>query len=422
MALWCDNLLTAEDFRRAARRRLPRLFFDYIDGAAGDEITARRNADAFAEIALHPRALRDVSDRTLRSRFLGGSFDLPLVLGPIGSLGMFRAGAETDAIRTAHRFGIPLCLSAFAMTAPEDMPEPPRPGDAWQLYVLTDRGRTGAIIDRIAEAGFDTLVVTVDTAVSGLRERDIRNGLRRITRPSPAMLWDMARRPHWLLDLARTWPPRIGLARDWPEAGSSYLEQAAFLAGQIDSSFDLRGLEWLRSRWKGRLVVKGILHPDDARLCVNVGANAIVVSNHGGRQLDGAPATIMALPAIADAVTGRVELLLDGGIRRGGDVVKALSLGADACLLGRAYAFALAAASEAGLAALLEHLRAEIDTTVALIGRVSLTELRSDDVALCGPYKTVPISGRPGPGGPDASGARTTSSNCTCQVVLAEHF
>ncbi|WP_347312840.1 alpha-hydroxy acid oxidase [Defluviimonas sp. SAOS-178_SWC] len=379
MARRRDNLLTAEDFRRAARRRLPRLFFDYIDGAAGDEITARRNADAFAEIALHPRALRDVSDRTLAARFLGSSFDLPLMLGPIGSLGMFRAGAETDAVRTAHRFGIPLCLSAFAMTAPEDMPEPPRPGDAWQLYVLKDRGRTGAIMDRIAEAGFDTLFVTVDTAVSGLRERDIRNGLRRITRPNAAMLADMALHPRWLLDFARIWPPQMGVARDWSGAGRSYLEQAAFLAGQIDPSFDGRGLDWLRARWKGRLVVKGILHPDDARLCLDAGADALVVSNHGGRQFDGAPATISALPAIAEAVAGRIGVLLDGGIRRGGDVVKALTLGADACLLGRAYAFALAAAGEAGLVALLGHFRAEIDTSTALLGKVSVADLRSGD-------------------------------------------
>lgn len=376
-----NDLLTTEDFRRAARSRLPRLFFDYIDGAAGDEITARRNCEAFAQIALQPRALRDVSDRTPGSRFLGGSFDLPLMLGPIGSLGMFRAGAETDAIRTAHQFGIPVCLSAFAMTAPEDLPEPPRPGDAWQLYVLKDRGRTGAIVDRIAEAGFTTLFVTVDTAVSGLRERDIRNGLRRITRPNPAMLADMARHPRWLLDLVRVWPPQMGIASGWPEAGRSYLEQAAFLAGQIDPSFDRRGLDWLRARWKGRLVVKGVLHPDDARLCLDAGADAIVVSNHGGRQLDGAPATIAALPAIAAAVAGRAEVLLDGGVRRGADVVKALSLGADACLLGRAYVFALAAAGEAGLAACLDHLWQEFDTALALLGKVSPADLGPKDVS-----------------------------------------
>lgn len=381
MARLRDDLLTAEDFRRAARRRLPRLFFDYIDGAAGDEVTSRRNCEAFERIMLQPRALRDVSERNLGTRFLGGSFDLPLMLGPIGSLGMFRADAEADAVRVAHRFGIPACLSAFAMTAPEDMPEPPRPGDAWQLYVLKDRGRTEAIVDRIAEAGFRTLFVTVDTAVSGLRERDIRNGLRRITRPNPAMLCDMVAHPRWLLDLVRVWPPQMGIARGWPEAGRSYLEQAAFMAGQIDPSFDRRGLEWLRARWKGRLVVKGILHPDDARHSLDAGADAIVVSNHGGRQLDGAPATIEALPAIAEAVAGRAEVLLDGGIRRGGDVIKALSLGADACLLGRAYAFALAAAGEPGLTALLEHVRAEIDTALALLGRVSPADLRSGDTA-----------------------------------------
>ncbi len=381
MARRRDDLLTAEDFRRAARRRLPRLFFDYIDGAAGDEITARRNCGAFAQIALHPRALRDVADRTCGSRFLGGSFDLPLMLGPIGSLGMFRAGAETDAIRTAHRFGIPVCLSAFAMTAPEDVPEPPRPGDAWQLYVLKDRGRTEAILDRIAAAGFGTLFVTVDTAVSGLRERDVRNGLRRITGPSPAMLADMASHPRWLLDLVRVWPLHMGLARGWPEAGRSYLEQAAFLAGQIDPSFDRRGLDWLRGRWKGRLVVKGVLHPDDARHCLDAGADALVVSNHGGRQLDGAPATIAALPAIVAAVAGRAEVLLDGGVRRGGDAVKALSLGADACLLGRAYVFALAAAGEAGLAVCLGHLRQEIDTALALLGKVSPADLGPEDVS-----------------------------------------
>lgn len=381
MARRCDDLLTAEDFRRAARRRLPRLFFDYIDGAAGDEITARRNADAFAEILLHPRPLRDVSDRTLGTRFLGGSFDLPLMLGPIGSLGMFRAGAETDAVRTAHCFGIPVCLSAFAMTAPEDVPEAPRPGDAWQLYMLKDRGRTGGMVERIASAGFDTLFVTVDTAVSGLRERDIRNGLRQIVRPDAAMLADMARHPRWIFDLARSWPPRMGLAGDWPEAGRSYLEQAAFLAGQIDPSFDWRGLEWLRARWKGRLVVKGILHPDDVRLCLDAGADAIVVSNHGGRQLDGAPATIKALPAIAEAVAGRAGVLLDGGVRRGADVVKALSLGANSCLLGRAYVFALAAAGQPGLAAFLDHLRREIDTAIALLGKVSPADLGPEDVS-----------------------------------------
>jgi isopentenyl diphosphate isomerase/L-lactate dehydrogenase-like FMN-dependent dehydrogenase len=364
-------MLTADACRAAARRRLPRLFFDYIDGAAGDELTARRNRDAFDQILLQPRALRDVSAHTTDSRFLGGGFSMPVMLGPVGSLGMFRHGAEICAMRTARRLGIPLCMSAFALAAPEEIPGGAREGDAWQLYVLKDRERTAALIERIAAAGIGTLFVTVDTAVSGLRERDIRNGLRRVTRPGPGMLTDMALHPRWLLDLARMGSPQMGLARGWPEAGRSYLQQAAWLAGQIDPGFDLRGLEWLRARWPGRLVVKGILHPDDARASLDAGADAIVVSNHGGRQLDGAPATLTALPAIADAVAGRAEVLIDGGIRRGTDVVKALALGADACLLGRAYAFALAAGGQRGLSAYLDHLRLEIATTLALMGECS---------------------------------------------------
>lgn len=373
--------LTFDDFRRAARRRLPALFFDYIDGAAGAETTARRNVAAFGALALQQRALRDVSARDLSADFLGARIDMPLALGPIGSLGMFRAEAEGAAVRVARRFGIPVCLSAFAMTAPEEFSSPPGPGDGWQLYVLKDRGRTGAIVDRIAAAGFPALYVTVDTAVSGLRERDLRNGLRTVTRPGPRLILDMASHPRWLIDLARIWPPRMGLARDWPEAGGSYLGQAAFLAGQIDASFDVTGLDWLRARWKGRLVVKGILHPDDARTCLDAGADAIVVSNHGGRQLDGAPATLTALPAIAEAVGGRIEVLFDGGIRRGTDIVKALALGADACLLGRAYAFALTAGGEAGLAACLTHLGLELETTLALLGVRSPRDLGPEALA-----------------------------------------
>jgi isopentenyl diphosphate isomerase/L-lactate dehydrogenase-like FMN-dependent dehydrogenase len=370
-----DNLLTADDFRARARRRLPAMFFDYIDGAAGDETTARANRDAFGHITLRPRVLRDVTARSTAAGFLGQRFDLPLMLGPIGSLGMFRAGAETAAMACARRFGIPFCLSSFCMTAPEELPQPPRPGDAWQLYVLKDRARTGEIIDRVAAAGFDTLFVTVDTAVSGLRERDIRGGLRRLTRPGPGMLADMITHPRWLVDLARGWPPQMGLARAWPETGGTYLAQAAFLSEGIDPGFDLRGLDWLRKRWPGRLVVKGVLDPDDALLCADAGADAIVVSNHGGRQLDGVSPTIAALPAIADAVGGRIGVLADGGITRGTDVVKALALGADACLLGRAYVFALAGAGETGLERLLGHMRNEIDTALALLGEVSIGDL-----------------------------------------------
>lgn len=349
---------------------MPRILFDYLDGGAGGETTMEANIADLARLPLAPRALRDVSARRLEARFLGGCHALPVMLGPVGSLGLFRAGAEAAAFHVAQRIGIPACLSAFAVTPPERLPGP-SVANAFQLYMLKDRGRTEAIVERVAAAGLGTLFVTVDTAVSGIRERDLRNGLRRITRPDLRILADLAAHPRWGLDMLRHGFPAMMLADGWPQAGRSYLAQAAFLAGQIDPAFDRKGLDWLRARWRGRLVVKGVLCPEDALIAVDGGADAIVVSNHGGRQLDGAGSTIQALPAVAQAVAGRAEILFDGGIRRGSDVLKALLHGADACLLGRAYAYALAAGGAAGLEVFLQRLTAELDAAMALCGMTS---------------------------------------------------
>lgn len=229
----------------------------------------------------------------------------------------------------------------------------------------------------MAACGFDTLVVTVDTAVSGIRDRDQRNGLRRLSRPDLRILCDILTHPRWLFDIARTHPARMAMAEGWPEAGRSYLAQAGFLAGQIDPTLDWNDLAWLRARWRGRLVVKGILTAEDAVACVDQGADGIVVSNHGGRQLDGVASSITALESIAKAVAGRTEILFDGGIRRGGDVIKALALGASACLLGRAYVYGAVVGGEAGIAAVLAALRAEAETTLALMGLRSISELRA---------------------------------------------
>ena len=346
-----------EDFRRAARRRLPRLFADYIEGGASGEVTLAANTADFDRIALRPRVLRDVSARDLSADFLGAHHALPLMLGPVGSLGLFRAGAETAAFRAAAKAGVPACLSSFAVTRPEALMPVLGNCAAFQLYVLKDRGRTAAILDRVAAAGFGSLLVTVDTAVSGIRERDIRNGLRQLSRPDARMLADFATRPRWLADMARVHPVHMALAEDWPEAGRSYLAQAAFLAGQIDPTLDPAGLAWLRDRWKGRLV--------------------IVVSNHGGRQLDGVESSLRALGSVARSTAGRIELLFDGGIRRGGDIARALALGASACLLGRAYVWGAAAGGEAGVAAVLAALSAELDATLALLGLRSVAELRA---------------------------------------------
>lgn len=371
---------SVDDFRLAAQRRLPRILFDYLEGGAGGETTMAANIADFASIRLTPRGLRDVSVRSLERQFLGVRHAMPVMLGPVGSLGLFRFGSEAAAFRAAHRAGLGACLSSFAVTPPEDLPR--RDGaNAFQLYVLKDRGRTEAIIDRVAAAGFATLFVTVDTAVSGIRERDIRNGLRRIARPDARIMADLARHPRWCMEMVRHGLPDMMLAKDWPEAGKGYLAQAAFLAGQIDPALDKNGLEWLRARWSGRLVVKGVMCAQDARLAVDCGADAVVVSNHGGRQFDSSCSTIQALPEVVDALAGEAEILLDGGVRRGGDVLKALLCGADACLLGRAYAYALAAAGEAGLDAWLQLLAAELDADAALCGFPSLAEITTQDKA-----------------------------------------
>jgi isopentenyl diphosphate isomerase/L-lactate dehydrogenase-like FMN-dependent dehydrogenase len=369
-----------DDYRRAAARRLPRILFDYLEGGASGEVTLAANRDDLRRIRLRPAVLRDVATVGLGCTVLGARQSMPLMLGPIGSLGGFRGGGEAAAFRAARAAGIPACLSSFSVTPPERLldggPGAAMPAaNAFQLYVLRDRGRTAALLDRVRQAGFGTLVVTVDTAVSGVRERDLRNGLRRLARPGPAILADFLRHPAWLADQMRAGPLRMFLAEDWPEAGRSYMEQAGFLARQIDPSLSWRDLDWLRARWPGPLVVKGILTPEDARQAVAAGAQAVVVSNHGGRQLDGAASSIRALPGVVAAVAGGAEVLFDGGIRRGGDVAKALALGASACLLGRAYVYGLVAAGEAGVADVLRLLGDDLRVTLALMGLTDVAAL-----------------------------------------------
>lgn len=369
-----------EDFRHAARRRLPKIFFDYIDGGASAETTLKANITDLGRLRLRPQVLRNVADRRLDADFLGARHALPLMLGPVGSLGLFRADGESAAFRAARTARIPACMSSFAVTRPEILMPLLGPGAAFQLYVLKDRDRTEAILERVAACGVEILFVTVDTPVSGIRERDIRNGLRVLSRPNARMIADFLAHPSWLADMIRAGPIQMTLAEGWPEAGRGYLAQAAFLAGQIDPSFDESGLAWLRSRWRGRLIVKGVLTAADALRCVDHGADGIVVSNHGGRQLDDVSSSIAALADIAPALAGRTEILFDGGIRRGSDVIKALALGASACLLGRAYVYGAAAYGETGVLGVLASLRAEMDTALALMGMKTIDELRAAGV------------------------------------------
>lgn len=366
------------DARLAAKRRLPKIFFDYIDGGSSAEETLAASTGDFRSWQLEQRVLAGVQPRQLATDFLGRRNALPFMLGPVGFLGLFAGKGEILAARAAHAADIPSCLSNFSIASLTDLRQAGCSGPLhFQLYVLKDRGLAETFVAAAEEAGVDTLFLTVDTAVTGVRERDARNGFRAVTRIGPRMGFGMALRPAWCLDMIRAGTPGVGAVRGRTEFGAGILEQAATLSRLIDPALSWDDVAWLRQRWKGRLVIKGILHADDALRARDAGADAIVVSNHGGRQLDGAPSTIAVLPEIVDALDGTLEVLIDGGFRRGTDIIKAIALGASGVMLGRAYAFAVAAGGEAGVSRAIDLLRGEIDVTLALMGLSSVDELKA---------------------------------------------
>lgn len=351
------------------------MFFDYIDGGSYAEATLRANADGFAAYTLRPQVLRDVARRDLSVSVLGQRQALPLILGPVGFSGMFWRHGEVAANQAAATAGIPYCLSMMSICPLEQVAAAaPRP--VWfQSYILRDRGLSRAITDRAVACGVSVLVLTVDTAVSGLREKDVANGFRLARKLSPSATLDLARHPGWCLRIAGRGMPRLGNFA--ATGGATLMAQASEVTANIDPSLTWTDVARLRAQWQGRLVIKGIMTPDDAARAADAGADAVVVSNHGGRQLDHAPASVSALRPIVDRLAGRAEVLLDGGIRRGSEVAKALALGADAVLLGRAYAYGLAAAGKAGVARAIALIAAELDVTLALMGFASVAELRA---------------------------------------------
>jgi L-lactate dehydrogenase (cytochrome) len=364
-----SRIACIEDLRRAARRRLPSAIFDFVDGGASDEASLRANREDFERLCLAPKALTDVSKRDLATTLLGEPISMPLVIAPTGLAGLLSRKGEVAEARAAEAAGIPYCLSQMAASSVEEVDRATRKPFWFQSYLLKDRAINAALMDRAVKAGCNVLVLTVDTKVQGMRERDIRNGF---TVP-PRVTWrnalDFARRVRWLADVALG--PRVTFAN---LAGSvlgrgDIVSIARFAAEQYDVTLDWSDLEWVRARWKGRLAIKGIITVEDARKATHYGADAIIVSNHGGRQLDGASSPIAVLPDIAEAVGDRVELILDGGVRRGSDIVKALALGAKACMAGRPFLYGLAAGGERGVRQAIELLRSELDNTLALLGR-----------------------------------------------------
>jgi isopentenyl diphosphate isomerase/L-lactate dehydrogenase-like FMN-dependent dehydrogenase len=369
-------LVTVEDFRRAARRRLPRAVFDFVEGGAGDEVTIRRNRAAFERLAFRPRVLVDVSTRDQATTVLGQRIETPVLIAPTGMVGLCWRHGEIAAARAAARMGTIFTLSTHASASIEDVARG-APGPLWfQLYVWQNRDLTRSFVERARAAGYRALVLTVDVPLVSTRERDVRNGFTIPPRLTLRNAVDTMRRPRWIRNVLLG--PRLTLANlvGAPGAPRTDLVTLGGVANrQVDPSVAWRDLEWFRALWSGPLLLKGVLTLEDARLALDHGIDGLIVSNHGGRQLDGAPAAAEVLPEIVDAVGGRMEVLLDGGIRRGADVVKALALGARAVLIGRPYLYGLAVAGKAGVERVLGLLGDEIDKALGLVGVPRVADL-----------------------------------------------
>ncbi len=363
---------SVDDLRRIARRRLPRGVFDYIDGAAEDEFTLANNRRAFESIAFRPRVLRDVSAIDTTTTLLGKPMPFPLVLAPTGFTRIADPDGELAVARSATRAGLPYTLSTLGTRSIEEVAEAAAPGPArlwFQVYVWRDRGLVADMIGRAAAAGYEALVITVDTAVLGRRERDVRRGFSLPPKIGLGTFVDGALHPGWTWRFVRSEPIRfanvVGLEVG---DGSTAVSLAEYVNSQFDAALDWDDLEWMRSVWKGPIVVKGIQTVADAVLAAEHGVEAIALSNHGGRQLDGAPAPIELVAPVAEAVGDRTEIICDGGVRRGGDIVKALALGATACMTGRPYLYGLGAAGERGVDHVLGLFHGGMKRTMALIG------------------------------------------------------
>ena len=364
------------DLRRLAQRRLPRGVFDYIDGGAEDERTLSDNVSAFANVSFRPRVLRGLSDVRIGSSILGNTLEYPLILAPTGFTRIADPQGELAVARSAARAGLPYTLSTLSTRSIEEV-RSVSDGRLWfQVYAWRDRGLLKEMIDRAAAARFEALVLTVDTAVLGRRERDIRHGFSLPPTIGLKTIVDGVRHPSWTWSFIRSEPIRFAnvIGREVGD-GASPVRLSDYINTQFDSGLSWRDVDWLRSVWDGPVVLKGVQTVEDARLAVKVGVEAIALSNHGGRQLDGAPAILGLVAPVSDAVGGEIEIICDGGIRRGSDIVKAVALGASAAMAGRAYLYGLGAAGDMGVDRVLEWFRNDLIRTLNLIGVSSFEEL-----------------------------------------------
>ncbi|WP_197495376.1 alpha-hydroxy acid oxidase [Mycobacterium kyorinense] len=370
-----DAALTIHDLRRIAQRRTPRAAFDYTDGAAEDELSIERARQAFRDIEFHPAILRDVSSVRTDWPVLGAPIALPFGIAPTGFTRLMHTAGELAGARAAARFGVPFSLSTLGTAAIEDVAAVIPQSRKWfQLYMWRDRDRSMALVDRAAQAGFDTLLVTVDVPVAGARLRDARNGMTIPPTLTLRTVLDALPRPHWWFDLLTTEPLAFASLDRWSGTVGEYLDT------MFDPSVTFADLAWIKTQWPGKLVVKGIQTVADARAAVDVGADGIVLSNHGGRQLDRAPVPFHLLPVVARELGRDTEILLDTGIMSGADIVAAVALGARCTLIGRAYLYGLMAGGEAGVERAIEILSGQLTRTMRLLGVTCLEELSPSHV------------------------------------------
>jgi L-lactate dehydrogenase (cytochrome) len=368
-------MASIEDMRLLARRRVPKMFFEYADRGSYAEETLRGNRADLEAIKLRQRILVDVARRELATEIVGEAAALPIALAPIGLCGMQWGDGEILACRAAQAAGIPFCLSTMSICSIEDVAAAVARPFWFQLYVMKDRGFVRALIERAIAAKCSALVLTVDLQVLGQRHCDLRNGMTVPPEIKLANLIDIAQRPAWALSILSGKRKTFGNLAGRVRGMEGVRSLSQWIAGQFDPSLSWKDVEWVRDLWPGKLIIKGLLDVEDARRAAKTGAAALVVSNHGGRQLDGAVSSISMLPRIVDAVGAEVEIMFDGGIRSGQDIMRALALGARSCMIGRAYLYGLGAGAEAGVARAIEILRNELDVTMALTGTASVKNI-----------------------------------------------
>jgi L-lactate dehydrogenase (cytochrome) len=357
-----------EDLRELAKKRVARAIFDYVDSGSYSECTLRANRDDLASLTLRQRVGIDVDRRSTRVTMAGQEASMPVALAPTGLTGLNWADGEILAARAAERFGVPFTLSTMSICSIEDVAGGVSKPFWFQLYVMRDRGFSASLIERAKQARCSALVLTLDLQVQGQRHRDLKNGLAVPPRLTAATVFDVLRKPGWALNVLRGKRKTFGNLEGRIPDAKDLTTLSQWIAGQFDPTLSWKDVEWVKNLWGGKLILKGILDAEDAKIAASSGADAIVVSNHGGRQLDGAISSIRALPEIAQAVNGKTEVWFDGGIRSGQDVLKALALGAQATMIGRAFLYGLGAMGEAGVTRALEIIRAELDVTMALCG------------------------------------------------------